>query len=94
MEHFSQSRPEEYDLILMDVQMPVMNGYDATRAIRASGHPRAKSIPIVAMTADAFAEDIQRARKAGMNAHMAKPINLKALEEIVAELKRNGSIKK
>ena len=64
-----------YDLILMDVQMPVMDGYEATRVIRASGHPRAGSIPILAMTADAFHEDVVKAREAGMNGHLAKPID-------------------
>ena len=63
-----------YDAVLMDIQMPVMDGYQAARAIRASGHPQAGSIPIVAMTANAFAEDVRAALAAGMNAHIAKPI--------------------
>lgn len=65
----------DYDLILMDVQMPVMDGYQATRAIRQSNHPKAKTIPILAMTADAFHEDIVKASEAGMNGHLAKPID-------------------
>ena len=68
--------PEHYfDLILMDVQMPVMNGYEATRAIRTMHRDGAKAVPILAMTADAFSEDIQAAKDAGMNGHMAKPLD-------------------
>lgn len=76
LELFLQSPPGQYDMILMDVQMPVMDGYEATKAIRASAHPNAKTIPIIAMTANAFAEDVQNALDAGMNAHIAKPIDL------------------
>ena len=68
-----------YDLILMDVQMPIMNGYEATRKIRAAAKKDALTVPIVAMTADAFAEDIIEAKKAGMNSHLAKPLNLATL---------------
>lgn len=68
-----------YDLILMDVQMPIMNGYEATRKIRAAAKEDALTVPIVAMTADAFAEDIIEAKKAGMNSHLAKPLNLATL---------------
>ncbi|MCL2010718.1 MAG: ATP-binding protein [Synergistaceae bacterium] len=71
--------PERYDIILMDVQMPVMDGYQATTAIRALNTPRARLIPIIAMTANAFAEDVESCRKAGMDAHIAKPIELAAL---------------
>ena len=80
---FLQSDPGQYDLILMDVQMPVMNGYEATRAIRGSDHPDAATIPIIAMTANAFTEDIQASLDAGMNAHISKPIDLDALEQTV-----------
>ena len=83
LDAFLQSSPGQYDLILMDVQMPVMNGYEATRAIRGSDHPAAKTIPIIAMTANAFAEDIQASMDAGMNAHISKPIDLEALEKTV-----------
>ena len=83
LDAFLQSSPGQYDLILMDVQMPVMNGYEATRAIRGSDHPAAKTIPIIAMTANAFAEDIQASLDAGMNAHISKPIDLEALEKTV-----------
>jgi signal transduction histidine kinase/CheY-like chemotaxis protein/PAS domain-containing protein len=68
--------PERYDLILMDVQMPVMDGFQATRLIRALDVPRAKTVPIIAVTADVFKEDVDRCLAAGMNAHIAKPINL------------------
>ena len=78
---FGRSSPGTYDLILMDVQMPVMNGYEATGAIRRSGHPQARTIPIVAMTANAFTEDIQASLKAGMDAHVAKPVNMAVLED-------------
>lgn len=77
-----------YDLILMDVQMPVMDGYEATEAIRSSGHPQAGAIPIVAMTADAFHEDVVRAAEAGMNGHLAKPIDPNLLYQTLAEMLR------
>ena len=80
---FAAVRPGEYDMILMDVQMPVMNGYEATRAIRSSANPLGQTIPILAMTANAFSEDVQRSLDAGMDAHLSKPVDLKALEETV-----------
>ena len=80
---FVSSAPETYDLILMDVQMPVMNGYEATSAIRESGHLQARSIPIIAMTANAFTEDIQDALKSGMNAHVAKPVDMNVLKDTI-----------
>ncbi|MGN0639225.1 MAG: response regulator [Huintestinicola sp.] len=70
-----------YDIIFMDIQMPRMNGYDATRAIRAMNRNYCKQIPIVAMTANAFAEDVQAAKTVGMNEHIAKPLDLKALSK-------------
>ena len=73
-------------MILTDIQMPVMNGYDAARAIRAGSHTRGKVIPIVAMTANAFAEDVKEAMDAGMDAHVAKPIDMKNLEAVITEL--------
>jgi signal transduction histidine kinase len=76
---FNDSKPGTYDAILMDIMMPVMNGYEATKAIRASAHPDAKTIPIIAMTANAYAEDVQAALASGMNAHIAKPINIPLL---------------
>ena len=83
LETFVQSAPGEIELILMDVQMPVMNGYEATAAIRRSDHPDAEKIPIIAMTANAFVEDIHDALDAGMNAHVAKPVDMKVLKETV-----------
>ena len=74
LEAFEQSAPGDYDMILMDVQMPVMNGYEATKAIRRSSHELAMTIPIIAMTANAFSEDIQHSLAAGMNAHVSKPV--------------------
>ncbi len=75
-----------YDLILMDVQMPIMNGYQATRAIRQSDHPRAGIIPIIAMTADAFHEDVVKAYEAGMNGHLAKPIEPDKLYQMIESI--------
>jgi CheY-like chemotaxis protein/anti-sigma regulatory factor (Ser/Thr protein kinase) len=72
-----------YDLILMDIQMPVMNGYEATRAIRASDREYTKAVPIIAMTANAFAEDVHMAKGAGMNAHIAKPLDLEVLAGVL-----------
>lgn len=86
VETFKQAAPEQYQLILMDVQMPVMNGYEATKAIRAMEHPLAKTIPIIAMTANAFAEDVRDALAAGMNAHVAKPVDMAVLEQTVKEV--------
>ena len=80
---FEKSSPGQYEMILMDVQMPVMNGYEATRVIRDMGHPLALTIPIIAMTANAFAEDIRDALEAGMNAHVSKPIDMGVLEQTV-----------
>ena len=84
---FEQSAPGDYDMILMDVQMPVMNGYEATKAIRRSSHELAKTIPIIAMTANAFSEDIQHSLAAGMNAHISKPVEMRILEKTVRDIK-------
>jgi CheY-like chemotaxis protein len=73
----------KYDIIFMDIQMPKMNGYDATRAIRNLGCNYCKSVPIIAMTANAFAEDVQAAFSAGMNEHIAKPLDLKSLATVL-----------
>ena len=83
LERYTESREGEFDAILMDVQMPVMNGHDATRAIRALEREDAKHIPIVAMTANAFAEDEKAALDAGMNAHVAKPLDVKLLKKVL-----------
>ncbi|MBR1860175.1 MAG: transporter substrate-binding domain-containing protein [Selenomonadaceae bacterium] len=79
------SKPGDYDLILMDVQMPVMNGYEATKAIRALDNPELANIPIIAMTANAFSEDIQNAKNAGMNSHIAKPIDVPKMMETLTQ---------
>ena len=80
---FAASAPGEYDAILMDIQMPVMNGYEATRAIRALGRGDACSVPIFSLTADAFATDVAKARDAGMNDHIAKPIEIDRLMDVL-----------
>lgn len=85
LEKFQESEPGYYDVILMDVRMPIMNGYESTMAIRSLNRSDAKEIPIIAMTADAFAEDIKRCLDSGMNAHTAKPINL---DEVFSLLNR------
>ena len=82
---FQKSETGYYDAILMDIRMPVMTGYESTEAIRALQRPDAQSIPIIAMTADAFSEDVQRCLDCGMNAHTAKPINL---DEVLFLLRR------
>lgn len=79
LEYFEQSAPGYFDLILMDVHMPVMNGYESTKRIRSMDRPDAASIPIIAMTADAFSEDIAAAKEAGMNSHLAKPLDIPAM---------------
>ena len=70
------ARPDTYDLVLMDVQMPILNGCDAARALRSGEREDLRRIPIIAMTADAFAEDVQMCLDAGMNAHLSKPIEM------------------
>ena len=80
------SLPGTYDLILMDVQMPVLDGYAATRAIRSSDHPSAKTLMIIAMTANAFVEDIRVAIESGMDAHVAKPVRLDNLKDTIQQV--------
>ena len=88
---FDQSEPGHFDLILMDIQMPVMDGYAATRAIRAMDRPDAKTVPILAMTANAFAEDAEKSLQAGMDAHIPKPLEIATvyatLNKILSEKK-------
>ena len=83
LERFERAQEGEFDAILMDVQMPVMNGYDATRAIRALNRSDAAKIPIIAMTANAFAEDEKEALAAGMDVHLAKPIDIGLLKKVI-----------
>lgn len=92
VEKFTQSPEGYYDLILMDVQMPVMNGYTATRKLRELPRQDARSVPILAMTADAFAEDIEMAKESGMNGHLAKPLNMDAVNRTIEGfLNHNGT---
>ena len=86
VEKFQASQPGDYDLILMDVQMPVMDGYEATRAIRSGGHPMAKTIPIIAMTANAFVDDVRDAIESGMDAHIAKPVQIDNLKSTIQQV--------
>lgn len=81
-----QSKPGEYALILMDLQMPVMNGYEATAAIRKLDHPVLATIPIIALSANTFPEDIQKSKESGMNAHLAKPIDIPKLLELIRQM--------
>ncbi len=96
LEKVEQSPPYTYDVILMDIQMPVMNGYDATREIRALSDKRLADIPIVAMTANVFQEDIQAAHNAGMDGHIAKPLDVKVmmqtLSDILIQAMKDGKI--
>ncbi len=83
---FETSPPGTYDLILMDVQMPVMGGYEATRTIRGGSHPEARSIPIIAMTANAFVDDVRDAIESGMDAHVAKPVQMDKLKAAIQQV--------
>ena len=85
MRIFGQSKPFSFDAIVMDVMMPVMDGYTATRTIRAMDRPDAKETQIVAMTVNAFAEDVVKCKEAGMNAHLAKPFKVDQLVASIAD---------
>ena len=80
---FAGVKPGDYDMILMDIQMPVMDGLEATRRIRSGENPLGRTIPILAMTANAFLEDMQKSKEAGMDEHMSKPVDISALEQVV-----------
>jgi CheY-like chemotaxis protein len=86
VEKVANSTPGEFDAVLMDIQMPVMNGYEATAAIRKLENKKLANIPIIAMTANAFTEDVQRAKEAGMNSHIAKPIDIPQMIETLIEV--------
>ena len=86
LERFDASAPGTYDLILMDIQMPVMDGYAAVRRIRALDRPDARRVRVIAMTANAFAEDISKARAAGMDGHLAKPIDIPKLMQLLRQI--------
>jgi CheY-like chemotaxis protein len=88
VELFKNAKEGDYDMILMDIQMPVMNGYEAAAAIRALDSEWAQRIPIIAMTANAYADDVQLAFDAGMNAHVTKPIDIKIVEKTILEFKK------
>ena len=85
-EKVADSTPGDYDCVLMDIQMPVMNGYEATKKIRELKNPKLAQIPIIAMTANAFTEDIQAAKEAGMNSHIAKPLDIQKMIETLTEV--------
>lgn len=80
---FAGVKPGDYDMILMDIQMPVMDGLEATRRIRSGENPLGRTIPILAMTANAFLEDMQKSKEAGMDEHLSKPVDISALEQVV-----------
>lgn len=82
---FVHSEENTYDMILMDIQMPIMNGYEATKAIRDSKHINAKTIPIISMSANVFHEDVEEAMDSGMNRYIEKPINIQKLMETIEE---------
>ena len=86
VEIFEKSRPDEFDVILMDIMMPVMNGYEATKMIRSLDREDAKEVPIIAMTANAFTEDRIRAKEAGMDEHVAKPVDVELLIKVIHKL--------
>ncbi len=88
---FATVKEGDYTAILMDMQMPNMNGVDATRIIRSGNNPLGKTIPIIAMTANAFSSDVQECLNAGMNAHLAKPVDLSALERLILEIDQKNS---
>ena len=90
VEKFKTAKPGDYDAILMDVMMPEMNGLDAARAIRSGENPLGETIPIIAMTANAFAEDVQKSYDAGMNSHLSKPVDMALLEQTLRKFRRDS----
>ena len=97
VEIFKKSRPDEFDVILMDIMMPVMNGYEAAKMIRTLDRDDAKTVPIIAMTANAFTEDRLKSKESGMNEHIAKPIDAKLLVKVISEFigkQRGGFVMK
>ena len=86
VELFRNSEPGEFDVILMDIMMPVMNGYEATKMIRSLDREDAKEVPIIAMTANAFTEDRIKAKEAGMDEHVAKPVDVELLIKVIHRL--------
>ncbi|MDE7261331.1 MAG: response regulator, partial [Oscillospiraceae bacterium] len=92
VDKFLGARPGAYDLILMDVQMPGMDGYTATRTIRSSNHACSKTIPIIAMTANAFVDDVREAIESGMDAHIAKPVQIETLKSTIQQVLNNRRV--
>ena len=92
--HILKEGVGDYDMILMDVQMPVMDGLEATRRIRSGENPLGRIIPILAMTANAFLEDMQKSKEAGMDEHLSKPVDIAALEQTVKRFRVTSPIKK
>ena len=90
VERFRNSDPGEFDAILMDIMMPVMNGYEAAKMIRSLDREDAKTIPVIAMTANAFTEDRRRAKEAGMDEHISKPVDVKSLIKVIRKLVENN----
>ena len=90
VEIFEKSRPGGFDVILMDIMMPVMNGYEAAKIIRSLDRKDAKVVPIIAMTANAFTEDKLKAKEAGMDEHIAKPVDVKLLVKVISRLVGNN----
>ena len=90
VEVFKKSEPREFDVILMDIMMPVMNGYEAAKMIRSLDRKDAKVVPIIAMTANAFTEDRLKAKEAGMDEHIAKPVDVKLLVKVISRLVENS----
>ncbi len=88
VEKVKSSKEGDFDMILMDIQMPVLNGYEATILIRGLKDEWARKIPIIAMTANAYADDIQKSYDSGMNAHISKPIDIRVVEKTIMEFKK------
>ena len=88
MDAVSNNAPDTFDLVLMDVMMPVMDGHEATRQIRQMRRPDAETLPVVAMTANAFAEDIQKSFDAGMNGHITKPLEIDKMMRTIAKYRK------
>ncbi len=92
VERFTASPAGYYDCVFMDVQMPVLNGIEATKEIRGSSHPDAATVPIFAMTANAFVEDVQAVLNAGMNEHIAKPLDFNVLLRVLNDYLGSGAV--
>ena len=88
VERIKAVAPDYYDLVFMDIQMPVMDGYEAARQIRSSGKEAIQELPIIALTADAFSEDVKKAKMAGMSDHLAKPISIDNLKSMLRYCRR------